>query len=88
MLLSTTTVGSDSFLSGDPHPTGDDPLHVSGVIGKKSMKGQNRVTSFHVYPDGLVKFSNKALGELNVQEPSTLAGDLGSGTTEEDAKDK
>ncbi|KAG9242069.1 hypothetical protein BJ878DRAFT_387096, partial [Calycina marina] len=52
---------SNSILSGNPHPTGEDPYHVSGVIGTKNLKGKNRLTSFHIYPDGTVTFSNKKL---------------------------
>ena len=70
------------FWSGNPHPTGKDPLHASGVIGKSSIKGKNRITSFHAYPDGLIRFSDKALGEIKVQGPSTPAGSSGSGTKE------
>ena len=68
------------FWSGNTHPTGKDPLHASGVIGKSSIKGKNRVTSFHAYPDGRVRFSDKALGEIKVQGSSTPAGGSGSGT--------
>lgn len=68
------------FWSGNPHPTGKDPLHVSGVIGKSSIKGKNRVTSFHAYPDGRVRFSDKALEEIKVvQDSSTSAGGSGNG---------
>ena len=45
--------------SGNPHPTGEDPYHVSGILGVKNMKGKNRLTSFHIYPDGTVTFSDK-----------------------------
>jgi len=56
----------NSISSGDPHPTGDDPFHASGVLGVKSMKRKNRVTSFHAYPDGTVRFSNKQLPVVKV----------------------
>ena len=68
------------FWSGNPHPTGKDPLHASGVIGKSGIKGKNRVTSFHAYLDGRVRFSDKALGEIKVQGSSTPAGGPGNGT--------
>ncbi|KAI9681154.1 MAG: hypothetical protein M1817_002436 [Caeruleum heppii] len=54
-------------INGDPHSTGNDPLHAAGVLGKKSMKGKNRVTSFHAYPDGTVKFSDKDLPMVKVR---------------------
>ncbi|GAB7356017.1 hypothetical protein MBLNU459_g6638t1 [Dothideomycetes sp. NU459] len=66
-----------AMINGNPHPTGNDPLHASGVIGVRSMKGKNRVTSFHVYPDGTVKFSNKKFPVLKIPvtgEPSTSRG--------------
>jgi len=68
------------IINGNPHPTCKDPLHASGVTGKSSIKGKNRVTSFHAYPDGLVRFSNKAFGEIKVQGPSTPAESSGVGT--------
>ncbi|OAF55616.1 hypothetical protein VC83_07623 [Pseudogymnoascus destructans] len=62
-----------AVINGDPHPTGDDPMHVSGVIGKRSLKGKNRVTSFHAYPNGVVKFSNKSLPTVQVNISGTAA---------------
>jgi len=36
------------------------------------MKGSNRVTSFHVYPDGTVRFSKQHLPVVKV-DPSKIA---------------
>ncbi|SMY26742.1 unnamed protein product [Zymoseptoria tritici ST99CH_1A5] len=55
-----------AVVNGNPHPTGSDPLHVSGAIGKGSVKNRNRVTSYHAYPDGTVVFSDKKLPRLRV----------------------
>lgn len=66
---------------------GDDPIHLSGVTGKKNMKGADRVTSFHVYPDGTVKFPDKALGEKKVPETSTTAEGSTSAEASTPAKD-
>jgi len=52
--------------SGDPHPTGDDPLHVTVTAGRKNIKGKDRLTSAHVYPNGTVRFSDKRYGEVKV----------------------
>ena len=71
---------SNRIWSGDPHPTGDDPIHVSGVIGKRSLKGKNRVTSFHAYPNGVVKFSNKSLPIVQVDITGNTASRTASGT--------
>lgn len=59
---------SDSIWSGNPHSTGEDPLHAAGIIGKKNVKAEDRVTSFHVYPDGTVRFSKKEYGEIKLPE--------------------
>jgi hypothetical protein len=60
------------------------------TAGRKNIKGKDRVTSAHVYPDGTVKFSNKRYGEENVSteisaraegtstDPAGLAGSAGS----------
>ncbi|OBT82699.1 hypothetical protein VE02_08846 [Pseudogymnoascus sp. 03VT05] len=59
---------------------GDDPMHVSGVLGKRSLKGKNRVTSFHAYPNGVVKFSNKLLPTVQVSMSGTAAAGSASGS--------
>lgn len=41
---------------------------------------KDRVTLFHAYSDGRVRFSDKALREIKVQGSSTPAGGSGSGT--------
>ena len=50
---------SNSILSGNPHSTGEDRYHVSGALSKKTPRGQNRLASFLVYPDGTVTFAKK-----------------------------
>jgi hypothetical protein len=67
--------------NGDPHPTGSDPIHVSGIIGRKSLKGKNRVTSFHAYPNGVVKFSDKSLPIVQVDTTGNTALGTTAGTT-------
>ncbi|KAM5486580.1 hypothetical protein MaudMau93_004922 [Microsporum audouinii] len=56
------------IINGNPHPTpkNNDPDHVSGVIGVKDAKGKNRITSFHAYKDGLIRFSKSVYGEVRV----------------------
>jgi len=65
-------------------------LDLGGGFGAESvvvssaallLSGKDRVTSFHAYPDGRVRFSDKALGEIKVQGSSTPAGGSGSGTS-------
>ena len=46
------------------------------------MKGNSRATSFHVYPDGRVLFSDKALGEITVAQDSSAPAE----GSEDDAK--
>ncbi|KAM3418250.1 hypothetical protein BST61_g4251 [Cercospora zeina] len=55
-----------AIVNGNPHPTGNDPMHASGAIGKGSVKNKNRVASYHAYPDGTVTFSNKKLPRLKI----------------------
>ena len=81
-----TTQCPEPSSSGNPHPTGDDPLHASGVIGKKSLKGKNRVTSFHAYPDGRVVFSDKALAEVKIENTSDSAETSTSAEGHEDGR--
>ncbi|PYH95618.1 hypothetical protein BO71DRAFT_322739, partial [Aspergillus ellipticus CBS 707.79] len=49
---------------GDPHatPRNDDPLHGSITSGK----GDSRITSAHVYPDGTVVFLKAAYGRVKL----------------------
>ncbi|PKY00271.1 hypothetical protein P168DRAFT_322329 [Aspergillus campestris IBT 28561] len=51
-------------VQGDPHTTdrNNDPLHGSITL----KKGDSRVTSAHVYPDGTVVFSKAAYGRVKV----------------------
>lgn len=66
---------SDFWCSGNPHPTDNrkgpnDPFHGSGAIGKKNLKKDDRETSLHIYPDGLVKPTNDKWPVLYVTAPS------------------
>jgi hypothetical protein len=72
---------SNSILSGNPHHTGEDRYHVSGILGKKNLKGPNRLTSFHIYPDGTVTCSDKKLP--TVKDP--MAGGEASSSAESEA---
>ncbi|KAH1487060.1 hypothetical protein KXV92_005847 [Aspergillus fumigatus] len=56
-------------VQGDPHPTprNNGPLHASITLAK----GDSRVTSAHVYPDGTVVFSKAMYGRVKV---SRVAG--------------
>ncbi|KAJ9218537.1 hypothetical protein DTO207G8_9111 [Paecilomyces variotii] len=51
-------------VQGDPHPTprNNDPLHASITLAR----GDSRVTSAHVYPDGTVVFSKAMYGQVKV----------------------
>ncbi|KAK2809232.1 hypothetical protein FQN50_004068 [Emmonsiellopsis sp. PD_5] len=51
-------------VQGDPHPTpkNNDPSHGSITLGK----GDTRITSAHVYPDGTVVFSKTKFGRVKV----------------------
>ncbi|KAJ5533393.1 hypothetical protein N7494_009945, partial [Penicillium frequentans] len=62
-------------VQGDPHPTprNDDPLHGSITL----KKGESRVTSAHVYPDGTVVFSKSLYGRVKL--PRTAEAPEGSG---------
>lgn len=53
--------------SGNPHPSpsNNDPLHAPGRIGEGSVKGKNRLSSFHAYSDGRVTFSDPDLQPFN-----------------------
>ncbi|GIK05192.1 hypothetical protein Aspvir_009295 [Aspergillus viridinutans] len=55
-------------VNGNPHPTpsNNDPEHVSGAVGFEDMQGRKRITSFHAYKSGLVKFSKKIFGQVVV----------------------
>jgi len=61
-----------SNCSGDPHPTRyadgtEDPIHISGVLGRGNLKGSKRATSFHFYPGtGEIRFSNSRYPPIRV----------------------
>ncbi|KAK4560703.1 hypothetical protein LTR86_005281 [Recurvomyces mirabilis] len=55
-----------AIINGNPHVTGNDPLHASGALGRGSVKNRNRFTSYHAYPDGTITFSDKQLPALKV----------------------
>lgn len=75
-LLAKVEVG---IIQGNPHPTpaNNDPEHVSGRIGRGNVSGKRRLSSFHVYPNGRVVFSDPKLAPFNkaadVQEASQAA---------------
>jgi hypothetical protein len=46
----------------------------------RSLKGNNRVTAFHAYPNGVVKFSNKSPPTVQVNISGTAAAGSASGT--------
>jgi hypothetical protein len=46
----------------------------------RSLKGKNRVTAFHAYPNGVVKFSNKSPPTVQVNISGTAAAGSASGT--------
>jgi len=57
-------------LRGDPHPTTKkdgtvDPYHASGIIFSESG---NRLTSYHAYKNGVVRFSKN---KYNVDNPES-----------------
>ena len=43
----------------------NDPTHASGKIGVGNASGKTRLSSFHAYPDGSVKFSDPALAPFS-----------------------
>jgi hypothetical protein len=48
------------------------------------LKGKNRVTSFHAYPNGVVSFSDKSLSTFQIDltgstTPGTASGGMGGG---------
>ncbi|KAI9721897.1 MAG: hypothetical protein M1828_004992 [Chrysothrix sp. TS-e1954] len=83
-----------AVINGNPHSTRNDPLHATGVLGRGSIKGNNRETSFHVYPDGRVVFSDKTLPQLQVTAsgvrtlPNTVAGTLSAPPTAQQQNDQ
>ena len=72
--------------SGDPHATGNDPWHVTVIVGRKNIKGKDRLTSAHVYPDGTVRFSDKQFGEVKVSAREAATGEQGSAGPAESAE--
>ncbi|PLN77918.1 hypothetical protein BDW42DRAFT_187745 [Aspergillus taichungensis] len=66
-------VDSETRAGGDLHPTlkNNDPLHGSVTL----TKGDSRVTSAHVYPDGTVVFSKATYGRVKVpRDPEAPEG--------------
>jgi hypothetical protein len=75
--------------SGNPHPTlyqkcPNDPFHGSGVIGEKNLKRNDRETSLHIYPNGVVKPTNEKWPTLQVT--AATAQELGEDAVWLDSK--
>ncbi|KAI1154450.1 hypothetical protein F4825DRAFT_448502 [Nemania diffusa] len=75
-------------VEGDPHETPKkdgsvDPWHASGIIETASG---TRLTSYHAYPNGLVVFSKKKYGQVQLPdyggEPSSSSSAQGTATTD------
>ena len=58
---------SNQSCSGNPNPSKEGVIHARGQLGDKTVVGKQRVTSFHAYRTGRVKFSNNEFGEVLVE---------------------